>query len=194
MFGAECSGQVPGAVKKLFCPMITPRKALQELVALPSVNPAFLPEGHARAGEARVADYLAGEGKRAGLDLDWGLVLPGRPNLLLRLCAKGKPRQRVILAPHLDTVNGENEQFTPRVSKGRLYGRGACDTKGSIAAMISALCLVARSKNRPSHTEIIFTGLIDEEYAQAGSRALAASDLKADLAIVGEPTSLRIVT
>jgi acetylornithine deacetylase/succinyl-diaminopimelate desuccinylase-like protein len=60
--------------------------------------------------------------------------------------------------------------------------------------MLSALCALAKSKRRPQVTEIIFAGLVDEEHAQAGSRALAQSHLKADLAIVGEPTSLRIVT
>jgi acetylornithine deacetylase/succinyl-diaminopimelate desuccinylase-like protein len=60
--------------------------------------------------------------------------------------------------------------------------------------MLSALCELADSKSRPLETEIVFAGLIDEEHAQAGSRALAASGFKADLAIVGEPTKLQVVT
>ncbi len=60
--------------------------------------------------------------------------------------------------------------------------------------MLTALCELAESKNRPRETEIIFAGLIDEEHAQAGSRALVKSKLKADLAIVGEPTRLQVVT
>jgi acetylornithine deacetylase/succinyl-diaminopimelate desuccinylase-like protein len=60
--------------------------------------------------------------------------------------------------------------------------------------MLSALCELANSKSRPLETEIVFAGLIDEEHAQAGSRAMAASGLKADLAIVGEPTRLQVVT
>jgi acetylornithine deacetylase/succinyl-diaminopimelate desuccinylase-like protein len=60
--------------------------------------------------------------------------------------------------------------------------------------MLSALIAIAHDKNRPKQTEIIFAGLIDEEDGQRGSRALAASGLKADLAIVGEPTELKIVT
>jgi acetylornithine deacetylase/succinyl-diaminopimelate desuccinylase-like protein len=77
---------------------------------------------------------------------------------------------------------------------GKMYGRGASDTKGSVAAMLSALCKLARSKQRPAETEIVFVGLVDEENAQAGSRALAANGFKADLAIVGEPTRERVVT
>jgi acetylornithine deacetylase/succinyl-diaminopimelate desuccinylase-like protein len=60
--------------------------------------------------------------------------------------------------------------------------------------MLSALCELANAKSRPLDTEIVFAGLIDEEHAQAGSRALAKSGFKADLAIVGEPTKLRVVT
>src|SRR5258708_11231740 len=60
--------------------------------------------------------------------------------------------------------------------------------------MLGALLAIARAGPRPGHTEIVFAGLVDEENAQAGSRALAASGLKADLAIVGEPTRLQVVT
>jgi acetylornithine deacetylase/succinyl-diaminopimelate desuccinylase-like protein len=95
----------------------------------------------------------------------------------------------------MDTVTpSSDQQLRPRVIGRRLYGRGACDTKGSIAAMFTALSLLARSPRRPAGTEIVFAALVDEENAQAGSRALAASGMKADLAIVGEPTRLRIVT
>jgi acetylornithine deacetylase/succinyl-diaminopimelate desuccinylase-like protein len=60
--------------------------------------------------------------------------------------------------------------------------------------MMSAFCEVARLGRRPANTEILFVGLVDEENNQCGSRALAASGFKADLAIVGEPTQLRLVT
>jgi acetylornithine deacetylase/succinyl-diaminopimelate desuccinylase-like protein len=60
--------------------------------------------------------------------------------------------------------------------------------------MLAALCELVKSESRPQSTEIIFAGLIDEEQAQAGSRALVASGFKADLAIVGEPTKLQVVT
>ena len=132
---------------------------------------------------------------KAGLDVEWQHALPGRPNLLARLSPAGKIRRRVILAPHLDTVNAADaKQFVPREKNGRLYGRGACDTKGSVAAMFVAVCELAKSPHRPAETEIIFAGLVDEEIGQGGSRALVASGLKADLAIVGEPTCLRVVT
>jgi acetylornithine deacetylase/succinyl-diaminopimelate desuccinylase-like protein len=170
-------------------------KLLGELVALPSVNPAFLPEGHRDAGETRVAQFLGVAAARAGLDVDFQKVAPGRSNVTARLSPQGKIKQRILLAPHMDTVApSSQDQFRPRVAGGRLHGRGACDTKGSIAAMLTALGVLARNPRCPAATEIIFAGLVDEENAQAGSRALVASGLRADLAIVGEPTRLRIIT
>lgn len=166
-----------------------------ELIAIPSVNPAFGQE-HA-AGERNVAEYLAGLAKKAGLSAELQEVLPDRPNLLVRLPSRGKTRHRIILAPHLDTVGAPGDPadlFRPIHRSGRIYGRGACDTKGSVAAMFTALLRVAASEPRPEQTEILFAGLADEESTQAGSRALAATGLKADLAIVGEPTRLKVVT
>jgi acetylornithine deacetylase len=174
--------------------MTPTEKLLRELIARPSVNPAFLPTGDAKAGENRVAELLAAKGVQAGLTAEFKKALPHRPNLLLRLPARGKTRQRILLAPHLDTVNGTADQFVPRKAGRRLYGRGACDTKGSVAAMFAALCQLAQGRRRPSATEIVFAGLVDEENNQSGSRALAAGGFKADLAIIGEPTGLEVVT
>jgi acetylornithine deacetylase/succinyl-diaminopimelate desuccinylase family protein len=171
-------------------------KLLADLIALPSVNPAFAPADHPHAGEARVATCLEERARALGLECEYAPVLPDRSNLLVRLSPKQQPRHRVLLAPHLDTVGGPEipgTLFTPVLKDDRLYGRGACDTKGSVAAMFSALCAVARDQP-PAETEIIFAGLVDEESGQAGSRKLAAERFKADLAVVGEPTRLKVVT
>jgi len=168
---------------------------LRDLIARPSVNPAFLPAGDSRAGEARVAEFVVATAARAGLDVEFREVAPGRKNVLARLSPLGRAQHRVLLVPHLDTVGGDSLAiFAPRQAGDRLYGRGACDTKGSLAAMLTALGDIARSKRRPAATEIILAGLVDEEHAQAGARALAASGLQADLAIVGEPTRCQVVT
>ena len=174
--------------------MMRTEKLLAELIALPSVNPAFLPLRHPLAGEKRVADFLAATAAQAGLDVDFQKVLPGRSNVIARLRPKNKIQKTILLAPHMDTVGADGTKFIPQRKNGRLHGRGACDTKGSVAAMLCALCELAKSKSRPAETEIIFAGLIDEEQTQAGSRAFAASGFKADLAIVGEPTKLQVVT
>jgi acetylornithine deacetylase/succinyl-diaminopimelate desuccinylase family protein len=174
--------------------MTRTEKLLAELIALPSVNPAFLPPHHPNAGEKSVADFLAVFSARAGLEIEFQKVFPNRSNLIARLQPKNKIRQTILLAPHLDTVGADGTKFIPQRKNGKLFGRGACDTKGSVAAMLSALCELANSKSRPLETEIVFAGLIDEEHAQAGSRALAKSKFKSDLAIVGEPTKLQVVT
>jgi len=196
--------------------MTRTEKLLAELIALPSVNPAFVPPGGTSArparliaGEQRVADFLASTATQAGLEVALQKILPGRANLMVRLRPRNEIRQTVLLAPHLDTVNADDAQFVPRRKHGRLYGRGACDTKGSAAAMLTALCELAESGSRPRETEIVFVGLVDEENAQAGSRAFVRSSffrrlpvsserLKAGLqtllAIVGEPTRLQVVT
>src|SRR5665647_865137 len=174
--------------------MTRTEKLLAELIALPSVNPAFLPPHHPHAGEKRVADFLAAVAASAGLEIEFQKVLPGRSNVIARLRPRNKTRRTILLAPHLDTVGADGTRFIPQRKNGRLHGRGACDTKGSVAAMLAALCELANSKSRPRETEIVFAGLIDEEHMQAGSRALAAGGFKADLAIVGEPTKLQGVT
>jgi len=170
-------------------------KLLRELIALPSVNPAFLPADDPRGGEQRVAEFLAQQARRAGLDfIGFQKVLPGRSNFLASLSPSGKVEHRILLAPHLDTVGAEGPQLRPTIKSGKLHGRGACDTKGSVAAFFTALSAIAKNKQRPQHTEIIFAGLVDEENSQSGSRTLARSGFEADLAIVGEPTGCRIVT
>ena len=122
-----------------------------------------------------MADFLATVAARAGLEVEFQKVLPGRSNVIARLLPRNKIRQAILLAPHLDTVDADDAQFVPRRKNGRLHGRGACDTKGSVAAMLTALCELANAKPRPNETEIIFAGLVDEENAQAGSRALVRS-------------------
>jgi len=174
--------------------MTDTEKLLRELIALPSVNPGFLPPGDARAGEKRVSDFLAATAAKAGLGIEFQFVAPERLNVLARLTPTDRPLQRILLAPHMDTVNGDREQFTPRSTNGRIFGRGACDTKGSVAVMLTVLRDIAKSGKRPAKTEIVFAGLVDEENSQTGSRTLASSGLKADLAIVGEPTQLQVVT
>jgi acetylornithine deacetylase/succinyl-diaminopimelate desuccinylase-like protein len=171
-------------------------KLLRELIALPSVNPAFLPAGDARGGEARVADFLVATAAAGRLDINLHSVFPGRSNVLARLTPR-HARRRVVLAPHIDTVGHAamaDSLFQPKRKGDKLFGRGACDTKGSIAAMLTALLAAARSPSRPRETEIIFVALVDEENNQSGSRALVAAGFRADLAIVGEPTQLKVIT
>jgi acetylornithine deacetylase/succinyl-diaminopimelate desuccinylase-like protein len=167
------------------------------LIAVPSVNPAFLPAGHPFAGEAAVGELVAGWGRKAGLEVELQEALPGRLNVLLHYRPSGAIQRRILMAPHLDTVgslDGSDEVFQPRVDHARIWGRGACDTKGSVAAMLAALLHTTEHVQRPRSTAITFAGLVDEENCQLGSRALVDAGFKANLGIVGEPTQLAVVT
>ena len=95
--------------------MTRTEKLLRDLVALPSVNPAFLPPDHPNAGEGAVQEYLAGVARRAGLAIKFQKVAPGRSNLLARLSPSGAIKRRILLVPHVDTVNADPKSLRPRV-------------------------------------------------------------------------------
>ena len=169
-------------------------KLLRDLIALPSVNNAFLPPGDPHAGEELVADYLKNRARKAGLEIETQATNSGRDNLIIRLKPLGQATNRIILAPHMDTVGGDLDKIFRPTKKGeRLHGRGACDTKGSVAVMFHAMEHLAK-RHRPANTEIVFIGFVDEECNQTGSRAFSKLKLKANLALVGEPTRCRVVT
>ena len=169
-------------------------KLLRDLIALPSVNNAFLPPGDPHAGEELVADYLKNRARKACLEIETQATDSGRDNLIVRLKPLGQATHRIILAPHMDTVGGDLDKIFRPTKKGeRLHGRGACDTKGSVAVMFHAMEHLAK-RHRPANTEIVFIGFVDEECNQTGSRAFSKLKLKANLVLVGEPTRCRVVT
>ena len=168
-------------------------KILCDLVSIPSINPS-LDQDNIGCAEEPVTAYLEDLSQKAGLKTNRQKVIPGRDNLMVSLSPMKKPKQRILLAPHLDVVPAPLEAFSPKISKGRLYGRGACDTKASVACFFQAILDLSLSTNRPTQTEIIFVGLVDEEFTQSGSRAFARKGPKGNLAIVGEPTALQVVT
>ncbi|MEE2615458.1 MAG: M20 family metallopeptidase [Verrucomicrobiota bacterium] len=170
-------------------------KLLRDLIAIPSINNAFLVNNNKLTGEERVAKYIIERANKAKLDIQKQPTECGRDNLIIRLSPKGKIKHRVILAPHLDTVGVEDTSgLKPKKKGDRIYGRGACDTKGSVAVMFNAIEELAKNRGRPTNTEIVFIGFVDEECDQTGSRAFANLHMKADLALVGEPTRCRVVT
>jgi len=168
-------------------------KLLSKLVSIPSINPS-LDRETVGCGEEPVTAFLEETAQNAGLVTERQKVATGRDNLLVRLPPAGEVKNRVLLAPHLDVVPAPLEAFTPKIIGNQLHGRGACDTKGSVACFFQALLDLASSSECPQDTEILFVGLVDEECAQAGSRAFANSTITGDLAIVGEPTGLGVVS
>jgi acetylornithine deacetylase/succinyl-diaminopimelate desuccinylase-like protein len=169
---------------------------LRRFLAVPSVNPVYT-DRMDLAGEGRMADTLADTLRDLGAEVRVEPVESGRPNVLARFAPPGPVRRRIVLAPHLDTVgvNGMTvDPFSGETREGRLYGRGACDTKGPMAAAVAALEQWVRSPARAaSTTEWIFAGLMDEEHGQRGSLALCRSGFRADFAVALEPTGLKAV-
>ena len=185
---------------------------LSELVATPSVNP--MGRGDCMSApwalEGRLTDLLAARLERLpGCRLARQPVAPGRENLLASLEGEPGPAHGgalVLLDAHQDTVPADGmtiEPFTPRIEDGRLYGRGACDTKGGMAAMIGALVRLARERPAPRPT-VVLAFPVDEEHGFSGVKTLTRlwSDGAAgqgllprrpDAAVVAEPTSLGIV-
>jgi acetylornithine deacetylase len=156
------------------------------LVAIDSVNPDLVPGG---AGEAEIADFVAAWLSEAGLDVELDEAAPGRPNVVATARATGGGAS-LMLNAHMDTVGveGMERPFEPVVRDGRLYGRGAYDMKGSLAAcMLAARRLAAEELSG----DVIVTAVADEEYASVGVQSVLA-ERRADAAIVTEPTGLRV--
>ncbi|MHB0868328.1 MAG: M20 family metallopeptidase [Chloroflexota bacterium] len=163
---------------------------LSQLVAINSVNPAVVGGG---PGEAELANYLAGHFRRLGFETSLQEVMPGRPNLLAQLKSP-HPGRKLLFESHLDTVTAANMSggLTPRLEGNRLYGRGACDVKGSIAAFLHALELLAPYRDQLP-ADLYFLGAMDEEIGYTGSRVFVERGGRADAAVVFEPTGLQPV-
>jgi acetylornithine deacetylase len=156
------------------------------LIQIDSRNPTLAPDS---SGEGNCASALA-----TVLD-DWGFTVemrdaaPGRPNVLARIGPADAPA--LMLNGHLDVVSVEgmvHEPFAANISNGNLYGRGSADMKGGIAAM----CAAATSAPQQSRGQILIAAVVDEEYESIGTRSLVASGIRADAAIITEPTRLAL--
>ena len=164
------------------------------LIRIPSVNPDGGDPGTDQTGEAACASWVADFLRGCGAEVSLREVLPGRPNVVGRFPSRRAAGRRILLAPHLDTVSVAGmtiDPFSGEVRDGKLFGRGASDTKGTAAAMLWAL-REAREVLADSPYEIWFAGLVGEEAGQFGAKALAAEE-KFDFVMAGEPTSLDVV-
>jgi acetylornithine deacetylase len=170
---------------------------LAELVSINSVNASM----QGGPGEAELAQRVAAFGRDLGASVTLEEVLPGRPNVTLTLpgTSEGPARRfdrprRLLFDVHLDTVpiEGMTDPLTPRISEGRMWGRGTCDTKGSLAATLIALRRLAAEPG-PRRHEVVLLGTVDEEYRKRGVLHAVQRGLSASAAIVGEPTNLRPV-
>jgi acetylornithine deacetylase/succinyl-diaminopimelate desuccinylase-like protein len=170
---------------------------LQEMVAIPSVNPQGNP-GTDRTGEQAMAEYVGAFLRELGADVAIEAVEPGRPNVIASFRPEQPAAAHLAFAPHLDTVSVAGmtiSPFDPVIRDGKLYGRGSSDTKGPMAAALWALREWAQSSARArSRIRWTFLALMGEEAGNDGAHALAKSGFTSDLTLVLEPTGLGVVT
>lgn len=157
------------------------------LVAIPSVNPTLSRGG---AGEGEIANACATWLDGWGLEARVEEVGAGRCNVVATLEGEGPT---LLLNGHLDTVGVEGMTIAPfgaELREGRILGRGSCDMKGGVAALLAAASRLASGGPRPN---LVVALTADEEHASLGMDALVRSGVWADLAVVCEPTSLKVM-
>ncbi|HVC98460.1 MAG TPA: M20 family metallopeptidase [Pirellulales bacterium] len=182
-------------------------QTLGDLVSIPSVNPMGRPVKGPEFFEYRVTEYLQRLFDRLGLAWQRQTIEPQRDNIVARLdgevpAADGGPL--VLLEAHQDTVPVDGmtiEPWTPVVRDGRLYGRGSCDIKGGMTAMLGALARLAKERPRGMPT-VLMACTVNEEHGYSGAADLARlwppesrsiAPRKPDVAIIAEPTNLQVV-
>ena len=184
---------------------LDPVELLAQLVAIPSVSPMGREVSGAEYLETRLTEFLVRHFQRLGVPYEVHEVMPGRANVIARLDVPGA-ESTLLLDAHQDTVPVDGmviPPFTPEIRDGRLYGRGACDVKGGMAAMLTAFARLAADPRGGRH-HVVMSCTCDEESTAQGVRALSrlwsepgqTSRLLAqppDLAVVAEPTGLDLV-
>ena len=169
---------------------------LQKLVQIPSVNPDHASPNQAElAGEKRMADFLKIWLEGIGAEVTLDEIELGRPNLIARFAPlDGRPR--ILLGPHMDTVGIDNmtiDPFSGEIRDGKIWGRGASDTKGPMAAMLMGL-MNNQAILRDLPVAVDFVAFMGEEASQHGSKHFAEHHAaEYAFAIVGEPTSMQFV-
>jgi len=163
-------------------------KLLQEMIRIESINQDLVPGG---SGEKKVAEFTASFMSDAGLDAFIQKTGTDHYNAIGVLRGKGEGRNLLIDA-HLDTVSieGMQDPFSGRVDNGKLFGRGAADDKGGVAAAVEA-AIAIKEAGMQLAGDLIVAGVSGEEYASEGSEALI--NLYKDHAngcIIGEPSRI----
>jgi acetylornithine deacetylase len=182
-----------------------PVEILTDLVAIPSVNPMGRDVSGSEFLESKLSDYLESFFRKLGVDYRRIEVLPGRANIVARLDRPGA-NTTILLDAHQDTVPVEGmtiDPFHPVIKGGKLYGRGACDVKGGMAAMLTAFARLAGERPTQS-AHVVMSCSCDEESTAQGAKALAKMwgspssggtlfPTPPSLAVVAEPTDLNII-
>src|SRR5438034_2090213 len=161
---------------------------LRDLIAINSVNPSLV---SGAAGENQIGAAIANKLRAGGLDVQLEPLAAGRSNVIGVIEGKQKGRS-LMFCGHMDTVGvaGMETPFDPVQKDGRIYGRGSQDMKGGLAAMVAAALHLAKHGGLKSG-RVMIAAVIDEEYASIGAERLVTK-FRADAAVVGEPTDMKI--
>lgn len=163
---------------------------LSDLISIKSVNPHY--DEH--SNEKEICNYLIAFFKNNKIKCEVQEVFPNRCNVIGRLNG-AEPNKTLLFDAHMDTVSSAGmtvEPFKPIIKNGLVYGRGSCDTKGGLAAMLYALKVAKEAGIQPS-ANILLAATVDEEYTFRGIVRLIEAGIRAGGAIVAEPTELNVV-
>jgi len=163
-------------------------ETLKNLVRINSINPELDPDG---PGEVHIAEYIAEELTQNGLEPRIHELQPKRCNAVAVLKGSGGSPS-LMFNGHMDTVGveGMRDPFSAKIKDGKLYGRGAQDMKGSLAAMLATFKALTDSKAKLKG-DLVFAAVADEEHGSIGTEA-AIQKYLTDAAIVTEPSGLDI--
>jgi acetylornithine deacetylase len=159
------------------------------LVRIDSRNPSLVRNA---PGESEIGVFLAGVLRSWGMEVELQEAAPGRSNVVARIGAARPGAPTLMFNGHIDVVDVEamrHPPFDATEHDGRIYGRGSSDMKSGVAAMCAA---AVRAASRGLAGQIIVAAVVDEEYESIGTRTLVQNGVRADAAIVTEPTGLAI--
>jgi acetylornithine deacetylase len=163
------------------------------MVRIESINPGPAGEDVPGPREANISAFVLEWLRAQGVPAERREFLPGRANIVATVPGSGP--KRLLLDAHTDTVPIEGMAGDPlsgEIRDGKVFGRGACDDKGTLAAMMWAMAsLVQEGVTPPATVELLASG--DEEGGFRGIRDWVAQGGRADGAIVGEASELRLI-
>jgi len=165
---------------------------LRDMIAIPSVNPMRANSGE--SVEKGMANFIENVLTGARIDCERQTVVEGRDNVIAIVHATNGDVNGLMLNSHMDTVPVDNmsiKPFDPVIDNGCVFGRGSCDAKASLAAMMSAVIEYANQPDRPR--PVVFAAMADEEFGFTGSWKLIEKSWPVSACVVGEPTLLRRV-
>ncbi len=173
-------------------------RLLRDLVALPSVNPMGRPLQGPDVFEHKVTAYLEDFFRSLGVPWQRQTIAPLRDNIVAVHEPAGAT-STLVFEVHQDTVPTDHMTIAPfgaQIENGRLFGRGACDVKGGMAAMLTAFARTVRAGT--GRKRLVLACAVDEEHTFLGVQRLVRDDLRGGVAapihaVVAEPTCLDIV-